>query len=392
MMSAFTVTLPGAELPNSVERNCRPAWKAGSRLMIVALLAALALPLKVFPGQEKPPSEAQPASLVVLPVIYYTPETRLAFGAGGIYTFRPKGTPLDGRPSYFQAIAVYTQNRQFALSLEPSLYLKGETLLLTGLLELRKFPDKFWGLGSDTSDSAEEDYTPVQQTLQVTLQKKIIPRANFYVGLAYNFEHYKFLEFKPAGHLASGNIIGGRGGLISGLGLVFSLDSRDNIFFPLRGNYIQVSAKLFNRFLASDYDFFKFRADLRRYYPLWRSHVLALQCLFQATPGTTPFMSLSQLGGDSLMRGYYSGRFRDKVLLAAQAEYRLPLWWRFGLVGFAGMGEVADRISCLSAGRLKYSYGFGFRFRVNSEGARLRLDFAYGKGTSGVYFTAGEAF
>jgi hypothetical protein len=56
------------------------------------------------------------------------------------------------------------------------------------------------------------------------------------------------------------------------------------------------------------------------------------------------------------------------------------------------MGEVADRIGCLSAGRLKYSYGFGLRFRLNREGAKLRLDFAYGKGTSGIYFTAGEAF
>jgi outer membrane protein assembly factor BamA len=356
------------------------------------LLMLLIFPWMIFPGEEKPHSQAGPSSLVVLPVIYYTPETRLAFGAGGIYTFRPEGTPVGGRPSYFQAIAVYTQNKQFTLSLEPNLYFQHETLLLNSLLDLRRYPNKFWGLGPDAPDSAEENYAPTQQTWQVTLQKKIIPWANLYVGLVYNFGHYKFSEFDGAGQLACGTIVGARGGIVSGLGLVLNLDSRDNIFFPLGGNYIQVSAKVFSRILASDYDFLEFKADLRRYLPFWKSHVLALQCVLQATPGKTPFMSLSQLGGDSLMRGTYCGRFRDKVLLAGQVEYRLPLWWRFGLVGFAGMGQVAETGGLLSADRFKSSYGFGIRFRVNREGSNLRLDFGYGQGTSGVYFTAGEAF
>ena len=103
-------------------------------------------------------------------------------------------------------------------------------------------------------------------------------------------------------------------------------------------------------------------------------------------------MALSPLGGDSLMRGYYAGRFRDKVLLAGQAEYRLPLWWRFGLVGFVGAGGVADRVGILSTSAFKLTYGFGLRFRLNREGENLRIDFGYGKGTSGLYFTAGEAF
>jgi len=375
-------------------RKSRPFKKPVWQLLAFILLTALLRPSPLAAESEKPAAETETrsASLVVLPVIYYTPETRLAFGAGGIYTFRPQGTPPEGRPSYFQAVAIYTQNKQFTLSLEPNLYLKGETLLLTGLLELSKFPSKFWGIGNVTPDSAEENYTPAQQTFKASLLKKIIPKASIFIGLEYNFEHYKFLKFDSAGQLASGTIVGGRGGIVSGLGLVLKLDSRDNIFSPSRGNYFQVSSLFFNRLLASEYDFFKFKADLRHYLPLGKSQVLALQCVFQAVPGTTPFVALSLLGSDSLMRGYYSGRYRDKILLAGQAEYRLPLWWRFGLAGFAGMGEVADRICCLSAGALKYSYGFGLRFKLNREGAKLRLDFAYGKGTSGIYFTAGEAF
>jgi hypothetical protein len=98
------------------------------------------------------------------------------------------------------------------------------------------------------------------------------------------------------------------------------------------------------------------------------------------------------IGGDSLIRGTYQGRFRDEALLAFQAEYRLPLWWKFGLVGFGGLANVAGNAGSLLAGQLKYSLGWGIRFKVSREGANLRLDFGYGKGTSGVYFTGGEAF
>jgi outer membrane protein assembly factor BamA len=374
------------------QRNSRPLMKTVIPLLVFVLWT---VPIRASPlisGQEKPSAEKPATSLVVLPVVYYTPETRLAFGAGGIYIFPLKGASLAARPSYFQTIAVYTQNKQFTLSLEPNLFLRNETLLINSLLELKKYPDKFWGIGSDAPDSAEEDFTPAQQSLSISFQKKVSRQISIYVGLKYDLEHYNFLKFEADGQLAAGHITGCRGGILSGLGLVLNLDSRDNIFSAFRGNYFQVSAQLFSRFLAGDYNYFKFKADLRCYLPLWQAHVLALQGVFQAVPGETPFMALPPLGGDSLMRGFYLGRYRDKVLLAAQVEYRLPLWWRFGLVGFAGIGGVADRIGCLSAGRFKSSCGLGLRFRLNREGAKLRLDFGYGKETSGVYFTAGEAF
>ncbi len=93
------------------------------------------------------------------------------------------------------------------------------------------------------------------------------------------------------------------------------------------------------------------------------------------------------------MRGYYSGRYQDKYLLAMQVEYRLPVWRRFGMVAFVGIGDVSKSLETFRLDQIKYSYGFGFRFKIApKEGTNLRLDFAWGKGTSGFYFTAGEAF
>ncbi len=46
-----------------------------------------------------------------------------------------------------------------------------------------------------------------------------------------------------------------------------------------------------------------------------------------------------------IMRGYYSGRYRDRNYAAAQIEYRKVFNRMFGLVLFAGAGEVASEIN-----------------------------------------------
>jgi hypothetical protein len=100
------------------------------------------------------------------------------------------------------------------------------------------------------------------------------------------------------------------------------------------------------------------------------------------------------LGGDAIMRGYYLGRYRDRNLVCCQVEYRVvPVVWRLGVVGFLGFGDVADRIKNLRFGDFKYSYGFGLRYIFNREQKfNMRLDFGFGKGTSGIYITGSEAF
>ena len=94
------------------------------------------------------------------------------------------------------------------------------------------------------------------------------------------------------------------------------------------------------------------------------------------------------------MRGYYRGRYRDKNMIAFQMEYRImPVWWRLGLVGFVGVGDVAGRLDRFDLGNFKYSYGFGIRYLfMREEKLNIRLDFAYGKGSSGFYIVLREAF
>ena len=95
-----------------------------------------------------------------------------------------------------------------------------------------------------------------------------------------------------------------------------------------------------------------------------------------------------------MMRGYYLGRYRDKDMVFVQMEHRImPVWWRFGLVGFLGFGSVTDGIENFELGDLRHSVGLGIRFQFD-RAARLsiRADYALGEDSSGFYLGVKEAF
>jgi hypothetical protein len=149
---------------------------------------------------------------------------------------------------------------------------------------------------------------------------------------------------------------------------------------------------LFQRWLGADFAGALLRLDLRHYQPTWRDHVLAMRLLWSGAVGHLPFQLLPALGGQALFRGWFLRRLRDRVLLAAEAEYRIPLSPRWAVVAFGSVGRVASRVDKLSFRGLHGAGGAGLRLAVRKESrANVRLDLAYGDDFS-VYFQFREAF
>jgi len=371
--------------------------KNGIRVgLLILIVTVMALPLlgRDLAGEEqKKEVNEKRFGTVVLPVLFYMPETKWGGGVGGLITYRPPQSASAARPSSLYFYAIYTQLKQFSTQFKPELYFKNEAYLLTGKIVVESFPDKFWGIGDDTAGEAEEKFTPRVFSLETSFQKKIWPQQKLYAGVYGQFEVYKIVKTEPGGLLEKQTYPGCRDGTVSSLGIVLNWDTRDNIFYPNRGNYCQLLAHFSRSFLGSDFEATTFKLDLRKFVPVFSTHILALQGLFHAVQGAPSFKNYAKLGGDVIMRGYYSGRYRDHYLLAVQAEYRLPVWKRLGMAGFAGIGDVAPRLQDFKPGGFKYSCGLGLRFKIApKEGTNLRLDFAWGKMSSGFYFTAGEAF
>ena len=342
-------------------------------------------------SEDEAKAKEKTSGLAFLPVVYYTPETKWAYGGGGLYYYRLTKDKTVTRPSNIAFIAVHTQRKQTNVEMNPDFYLS-KGLHVLAKIQYSDFPDQFYGIGKGTTEDMKESFTTRFWKLSVEALKRINGPLN--MGFQYFFDTTKMKEVTPGGLLDSALIPGSAGGTVSGLGYFMTYDSRNSIFYPTGGSFHQFSAMVFGGALGSDFAFNRYYLELRKYVRLSSSRCLAFQTRFLFQTGNPPFWRLGLLGGQESMRGYYLGRYRDKNMITLQAEYRwVPVFWRIGLAAFAGLGDVAATRSGFDLGSFKYTYGLGLRFVVDpKQQLHIRLDIGFGKETSGIYFTAGEAF
>jgi hypothetical protein len=363
--------------------------------MLLALLCALLfVTISRARSQElidEDSSEVKKFGWIAYPYVFLSPETNLAFGLGGIVYFRlsPDSTI---KPSSITPSAYYSVNDQYDVTIIPEFYI-GSKFYIYSYFSTGLYIDKFYGLGPDSKEIDNPDYlhhtTVVQLNLQPQISKTI--RAGLYSRILYK----SISDPKTNPFIVNQSVTGSAGGTSVGLGVVVARDTRDQRFYPTTGQLNEVRAVFYSKAWGSDYDYNKLEIDLRHYASIGaeNENILGVQVYGVFCSSNTPFYDDALLGGKTIMRGYYMGRYRDNAQLAAQAEYRTRIWWRIGGVLFAGAGEVMPELREFQVKSLQYSYGFGLRFQFDAvEKIDIRADFGFGKNTSGVYFDVQQAF
>lgn len=385
-------------------------WPHPSRRFIVLALAC-AMALGVAPEAAIAQEEAAPgapadtaglegqdesdetdgSATLPLPIVFYQPETGLGFGASLLTYYQLTPGDTVSPPSSLALIGIYTTKNQVEIGFSSDMYFDADRWRVSLGAGYSKFPNKFWGIGNDTPDEAEEDYTPISVRLLTWPQKRIAE--GWFAGFGAALVSRKISDVEDGGMLDSGVVPGTDDGQILGFRGSLIRDTRDSTIFPRRGAYHQLLVDGYPEIWIADYGFARYTLDLRGYVPVTRTHVLALRALGVASSGEPPFDQLAELGGDSDLRGYYQGRYRDRHLISFHAEYRLPLFWRVGAVGFVGAGQVAESVSGFGLDRFWPSGGLGLRFlAIEETGLNIRADVAIGDGDSGFYLGVGEVF
>ncbi|MEO7522311.1 MAG: BamA/TamA family outer membrane protein, partial [Gemmatimonas sp.] len=197
-----------------------------------------------------------------------------------------------------------------------------------------------------------------------------------------------------AGALRTSGLRGTSGGRIVELALGALDDTRDNLFSPERGRFVQATYARAADALGSEFSYGRLRLDARAYRALRTVGTLAAQVLAVGVDGNAPFDGLALVGGGDIMRGYPRGRYRDRWFTGAQAEYRSPSFKRVGGVVFGGAGVVAERVGDLMDGRLLPTYGVGLRVAIDrAQRTAVRADYGRGRdANSGLYIGFNQAF
>ncbi|BAV09083.1 outer membrane protein [Filimonas lacunae] len=345
-------------------------------------------------AQKDSSSTALPTNkFLAFPVVARSVETGWMFGGVGVSIFRVNKKDTVSRASSIQALALYSLNKQLLTVINGTIYLPGEKYILNHQFSYSYFPDKFWGMGPHTRDSFVEPYQFKQYYVFLHGMRKV--SRGLFVGGVYELQRVMDMQYKHNGLFDKEQVAGRTGYLISGVGGSFTYDNRNDAFAPSKGTFLQFTGKYYNPLFGSDFTYWNVIQDVRQYIPVNKKNVLALQLYnFMNMGREVPIRSLAALGGSSIMRGYYSGRYRDKQLLAFQAEWRMQVYKRIGVVAFGGTGDVASKTMNYDFKDLKYAYGGGLRFALsNKERLNLRLDYGFtNKHDQGFYLQLGEAF
>jgi len=345
------------------------------------------------PAYAQKDTTARRSRFLVLPVVARSIETNWAFGAAVSSTFHLV-SPADSftRTSNLQGLVLYTLHHQFVAAINGSIYFPGEKWILNEQISYSYFPDKFWGLGKSTPFSNEESYSYKQFYVYLHPQRSL--GSNLFLGFRYEFQEVWDIKYDSGGLFDQENIVGRYPYHVSGLGISFTYDTRNNAFSPDRGTMLQAYYSHFDPVFGSDYRYSNYVIDLRKFLRLYKQQVLALQAYGFFNSGEVPLRGLAAIGGANSMRGYYAGRYRDRNMFVFQAEYRIPLFWRIGMVAFGDCGNVGNTVTDLNFDELKYTFGGGIRFALNrSEKLNLRLDYGVShKASNGFYLQLGEAF
>jgi outer membrane protein assembly factor BamA len=176
---------------------------------------------------------------------------------------------------------------------------------------------------------------------------------------------------------------------VGGLLPLLSFDSRDNMFTPTKGDYLELSAGLFSKALGSDSNFQRVNLTAMHYMPLSRKLTLAVMASSTLSFGDVPFYLRPYIS----LRGVPIMRYQGDYAAQTEAELRWQFWERFSLVGFVGAGATRNKGSENRATQNLTTAGLGLRYEIARKyGMHMGFDIAHGPNGPVFYVQFGSAW
>jgi hypothetical protein len=216
--------------------------------------------------------------------------------------------------------------------------------------------------------------------------------SGFYIG-----PRFRYLQVDSSLNFAvppeTGNPLPGLLLTSAGPGLRAMWDTRDHLLYPGSGFNLDFKLNTSLESVGADRNYSTYRLAYSHYYTLAENQVLAARLTLCAASDNAPFYDICLFGSDNALRGYVGGQYRDFRMLTAEAEYRWRFTERFGMVAFAGLGQVAPSFNELNSDNTLPSVGAGLRFMASREHkVDISMDWAFGKDSDALYFYIGQAF
>ena len=330
--------------------------------------------------------KVQKGDFVAVPIPTSGPTLGTGLIAGAAYFYPQTEEQKAAQPASLTGVGgMYTDNDSRAIAIAQQNYWKSNKWRFTGVLgaaDLRLSllaPD-------DEGDGEGLDWRIKGKFFFARMSSNV--REGWYLGV-----ETRFVDVDQ-------NLEGGpdelRGDLLTlpeirsaGLGAYIEYDTRDMPTNAYSGRYLRVDTLFNDESLGSDNTYQNYKAVFNSYHQLNDSLVLAWQLQGCLRSGDLPLWDACRIK----LRGFSATDFLGTGSLSGQAEARLRISERWGVVGFAGTGYARDLFSEVDNRTWIPSFGAGLRFMaLKSKRINVRLDYARSKNSDAIHFSVGEAF
>lgn len=319
----------------------------------------------------------------------YSKTTKLGLGVLAAALYRLDRTDSITPPSDLSIFANVSTSGFYSFGVTGNTIFRHSVRKLDYDISFSSAPRDVWGIGyragryNPKSDFVEQRYLVKARFMQQLF-------AHTYAGVLFNFEHTSGRKFDA---LSQQYIYGQKDSYTAtGFGALIEYDSRDFIPNPSRGCYLSVEGIYFDKGLGNcDRSLWRMSFTANLYKQLWSSGLIAFDLHGEFNSEGTPWTMLAQLGGNERMRGYYLGQYTDNSLLTAQVELRQHIWRRIGCVVWGGAGNIYSKQEKFSWRNTLPNYGLGLRWELKKR-VNVRMDYGFGRNTSGFLLSINEAF
>lgn len=317
----------------------------------------------------------------------YSKNTSFGIGLLAAGLFRLDRTDSITAPSDISIFANVSVSGFYALGVTGNTIFSHNKRRLNYTVMFASAPRSFWGIGYDEGrNNPESTYSEKRYLVEGRYLHEFLPHT--YIGGLVSFEHTRGLKFTKPAYLHGEKMKY----TATGIGAILEYDSRDFIPNPFRGVYVSFQETLFPKGLGNCGKTLwrtTFTADV--YQRVWKDAVLAADLYAVFNTDGTPWPMLARLGGSQRMRGYYQGRYTDNDMITLQVELRQRIWRRIGCAVWGGAGNVFPSLGEFDWAQTLPNYGVGFRWELKKR-VNVRLDYGFGKKTSGFLLSINEAF
>ncbi len=342
----------------------------------------------------------------------FSPDFGFLVGGSALMTFRmnPKDTTM--RRSVLPFAMAFIFKGGLNIMVKPQLFFKNDKFRIFGQFSYKNTQENFYGVGYSTNKNyVRSDTTSQYRYSGVQINPWFLFRikeTDWFVGPQIDLNYDKITS--PAKHLAeqedykkAGGTEKGYKNFSSGLGFLVTYDTRDIPANPYKGLYFDIRGLLYQKWLGSDDNFYRFELDYRQYKSVGERKVIAWTVQTKNVFGDKIPLNKYALSGTPFdLRGYYMGQYRDKSSHVALAEYRQMFntdrssWLKrvihhLGFVAWGGVGFMGPNPGKIEG--VLPNAGLGLRIEVQPR-MNVRLDFGrnFINKQNLFYFNMTEAF